>query len=128
MSFPAELKYAASHEWVRVEGGVATVGISHFAQDQLGDVVFVDMPEVGVDVAKGDSVAEVESTKTVSDIYAPLSGKIVAINEALDGSEEQVNSDPYGAGWLFRIELSSPAEVSELMDAAAYVAHVEAQG
>lgn len=127
MSFPSDLKYAASHEWVRIDGDIATVGITFFAQDQLGDVVFVDMPEVGADVSKGDSVAEVESTKTVSDIYAPVSGQVVAVNEALDGDEEQVNKDPYGAGWLFKIKLSDAGELASMMDAAAYQAHVAAQ-
>lgn len=128
MSIPAELKYTPDHEWVRVEGDVVTVGITHFAQDQLGDVVFVDMPEVGADVARGDSVAEVESTKTVSDIYAPVSGTIVEINGELDGNEEQVNKSPYGDGWLFRIRLSDATELDGLMDAATYGAHVDAQG
>lgn len=126
MSFPSDLKYAASHEWVRIDGDIATVGITFFAQDQLGDVVFVDMPEVGADVARGDSVAEVESTKTVSDIYAPVSGQVVEVNEGLDGDEAQVNKDPYGAGWLFRIKLSDAGELSSLMDAVAYQAHVAA--
>jgi glycine cleavage system H protein len=127
MSFPSDLKYAASHEWVRIDGDIATVGITFFAQDQLGDVVFVDMPEVGADVAKGDSLAEVESTKTVSDIYAPVSGQVVEVNEGLDGDEEQVNKDPYGAGWLFKIKLSDAGELGSLMDAAAYQAHVDGQ-
>ncbi|MCK6505323.1 glycine cleavage system protein GcvH [Myxococcota bacterium] len=127
MSFPSDLKYAASHEWVRIDGDIATVGITFFAQDQLGDVVFVDMPEVGADVARGDSVAEVESTKTVSDIYAPVSGQVVEVNEGLDGDEEQVNKDPYGAGWLFKIKVSDAGELGSLMDAAAYQAHVAAQ-
>lgn len=127
MSFPTDLKYAASHEWVRIDGDIATVGITFFAQDQLGDVVFVDMPEVGAEVAKGDSLAEVESTKTVSDIYAPVSGQVVEVNEGLDGDEEQVNKDPYGAGWLFKIKLSDAGELASLMDAAAYQAHVAAQ-
>ena len=127
MSFPSDLKYAASHEWVRIDGDIATVGITFFAQDQLGDVVFVDMPEVGAQVSKGDSLAEVESTKTVSDIYAPVSGQVVAVNEALDGDEEQVNKDPYGAGWLFKIKLSDAGELASMMDAAAYQAHVAAQ-
>lgn len=128
MSIPADLKYTADHEWVRVQGDVATIGITHFAQDQLGDVVFVDMPEVGAEATKGESLAEVESTKTVSDIYAPLSGTVVEINGDLDGAEDQVNKDPYGDGWLFKIQLSDKGELADLMDAAAYTAHVEAQG
>lgn len=125
MSLPSDLKYTESHEWVRIDGDVATVGITDFAQDQLGDVVFVDMPEVGAVVSKGDSIAEVESTKTVSDIYAPLSGTIEAINEDLDGNEELVNKEPYGKGWLFRIKLSDTGEVAGLLDAAAYARVVE---
>ncbi|MFT4976271.1 MAG: glycine cleavage system H protein [Myxococcota bacterium] len=125
MSYPANLKYRDSHEWIRVADGVATVGISAFAQDSLGDVVYVDMPEVGADVAAGDAIAEIESVKAVSDIYAPVSGTIAAINEDLDGSEDSVNSDPYGAGWLFQIKLSDEGELDGLMDAAAYTAHVE---
>ncbi len=127
MSTPSDLHFTESHEWVRVDGDVATIGISHFAQDQLGDVVFVDMPEVGATVSAGDAIAEVESTKTVSDIYAPVSGEVVAINEDLDGNEDRVNSDPYGAGWLFSIKMSDKSQVSNLMDGAAYDAHVEAQ-
>lgn len=125
MSYPADLKYRDSHEWIRVDGLVATVGISHFAQDSLGDVVYVDMPEVGTAVSAGDAIAEIESVKAVSDIYAPVSGEIVAINEDLDGSEGDVNTDPYGAGWLFQIEMSSPEEAAALMDVSAYTAHVE---
>ena len=125
MSYPANLKYRDSHEWIRVADGVATVGISAFAQDSLGDVVYVDMPEVGADVEAGEAIAEIESVKAVSDIYAPVSGTIVAINEDLDGSEDSVNSDPYGAGWLFQIKLSDEGELDGLMDAAAYSAHVE---
>lgn len=128
MSIPADLKYTSDHEWVRVDGDVATVGITHFAQDQLGDVVFVDMPDVDDEVSKGDSVAEVESTKTVSDIYAPVSGTVVEINEDLDGSEELVNKEPYGGGWLFRIKLSDAGELDGLLDAKAYGAHLEDQG
>ena len=125
MSYPADLKYRDSHEWIRVDGLVATVGISHFAQDSLGDVVYVDMPEVGTAVSAGDAIAEIESVKAVSDIYAPVSGEIVAINEDLDGSEGDVNTDPYGTGWLFQIEMSSPEEAAALMDVSAYMVHVE---
>lgn len=124
MSIPTELKYTKSHEWVRIDGDVATVGITFFAQDQLGDVVFVDMPEVGAAVARGDSVAEVESTKTVSDIYAPVSGEIVAVNEDLDGNEELVNKDPYGEGWLFRIKVGDSGELASLLDDAGYKAEI----
>ncbi|MDG1479688.1 MAG: glycine cleavage system protein GcvH [Myxococcota bacterium] len=125
--YPAELKYRESHEWVRVEGDVAIVGISWFAQDSLGDVVYVDMPEVGAEAAAGETISEIESVKAVSDIYAPVSGEIVEINEALEGDEESVNTDSYGAGWLFKIKLSDPGELAALLDAAAYTAHCEAQ-
>lgn len=126
MSYPEDLKYRDSHEWIRVEGDLATVGISHFAQDSLGDVVYVDMPEVGAEVAAGDSCAEIESVKAVSDIYAPVSGEIVAVNEELEGEESNVNEDPYGKGWLFQIKMSDPSEVGALKDAKAYSAHVSA--
>jgi glycine cleavage system H protein len=125
MSYPADLKYRDSHEWVRVEGNTAVVGISHFAQDSLGDVVYIDMPEVGASVSAGESIAEIESVKAVSDIYAPVSGSITAVNEDLDGAEGEVNTDSYGAGWLFKIEMSDASEVAAMMDAAAYTAHVE---
>ncbi len=125
--YPAELKYRESHEWVRVEGDVAIVGISWFAQDSLGDVVFVDMPEVGAEATAGETISEIESVKAVSDIYAPVSGEIVEINEALEGDEESVNTDSYGAGWLFKIKLSDSGELAALLDAVAYTAHCEAQ-
>lgn len=125
MSYPSDLKYSKEHEWVRLDGDVATVGITHHAQDALGDIVYVDLPEVGEDVAAGDSIAEVESVKAVSDIYSPLTGAIVEVNEALDGGEDVVNSDPHGAGWIFKVKLSEPSELDELMDAAAYAALVE---
>ena len=127
MSYPSDLKYTDSHEWIRVEGDVATVGISHYAQDALGDVVFVDLPEEGDDASQGEQAAEVESTKSVSPIYAPLSGEVVAINEDLEDEENcaRVNEDPYGAGWMFKIRLSDPAQLDGLKDAAAYAAYVE---
>lgn len=125
--YPAELKYRESHEWVRVEGDVATVGITWFAQDSLGDVVFVDMPEVGSEATAGETIAEIESVKAVSDIYAPVSGEVVEINEGLEGSEAAVNSDSYGAAWLFKVKLSDPSELDALLDVAAYTAHCEAQ-
>lgn len=112
MNIPSELKYMSSHEWIRVEGpdssgnAVATVGISDFAQDQLGDVVYVELPEVGREVKVGETVAVVESVKTASDIYSPASGKIVEVNSALSGGEEKVNASPYGDGWLFKIRVT----------------------
>ena len=122
---PSELKYATSHEWVRVEAnGEAVVGITEHAQDLLGDMVFVDLPEVGKQVSAGEDCAVAESVKAASDIYSPVSGEILAINEELEGSPELVNSDPYGAGWLFKIKPANPADADALMDEAAYRASV----
>lgn len=120
MNIPPELRYSTDHEWVRIEGTVATVGITEFAQDALGDVVFVEMPERGAVLSAGDSFSEVESTKSVSDIYAPVSGAISEVNDALEGQPELLNSDPYGEGWICRIEIGDPAELDALMDADAY--------
>jgi glycine cleavage system H protein len=125
VNIPDDLRYSAEHEWVRVDGATATVGISDFAQDSLGDVVYVQVPDVGTDVISGASVSEIESTKSVSDIYAPVSGVVTAVNEALADTPELVNQDPYGQGWIMTIELSDPAEVDALLDAAAYRALVE---
>lgn len=124
--FPDNIKYATSHEWVRVDDdGIATVGISHHAQDALGDIVFVDLPELGTTVNAKDEVAVVESVKAASDIYSPVSGEIVAINEALVDAPETVNSQPYDGGWFFKVEISDETELEELMDAEAYAEHVE---
>ncbi len=121
MNLPQELKYVASHEWVRLEDdGSVTVGISDHAQEQLGDVVFVEVPEVGADVEGGDSVAVVESVKTASDIYAPVAGVIKAVNEALVDSPELVNDEAYGEGWLFSMEPSDPREIEDLLSADSY--------
>lgn len=123
--YPEDLKYTSEHEWVRRPGEADSsvrVGITHFAQDALGDIVFASLPEVGAEVEAGTAVGELESTKSVSDVYAPLSGTVVARNEALDGSPELVNSDPYGEGWLFEIVPADAAAVDGLMDAAAYQA------
>jgi glycine cleavage system H protein len=119
---PDDLKYTAEHEWVRLDGSSSTVrvGITDYAQSALGDVVFVSLPEVGAQVTKGSAIGEVESTKSVSDIYAPLSGKITARNDALEGTPELINTAPYGDGWLVEIEVSDPAEQGDLLDAAAY--------
>jgi glycine cleavage system H protein len=117
------LKYAKSHEWIRVDAdGVATVGISEFAQDALGDVVFVELPKSGATVTAGQEVAVVESVKAASDIYSPVSGDIVAVNDALKDKPELLNSSPLDQGWLFRIKMSKAAEVDALLDAAAYTA------
>ena len=123
---PEDLKYTAEHEWVRQGDGVLRVGITDFAQDQLGDIVYVALPEVGAAVAAGDAVGELESTKSVSDVYAPLSGTVSAVNEALDGQPELVNSDPYGEGWLFELEGSDAGALEGLLDASGYQATVEA--
>jgi glycine cleavage system H protein len=120
--FPEDLKYTSEHEWVREGGAAVRVGITDFAQDALGDIVYVSLPEVGTSVEAGASVGELESTKSVSDVYAPVSGTVTARNEALDGTPELVNSDPYGEGWLFEVEVSDPAQLGGLLDAAAYQA------
>ena len=127
MQFPDGLKYTKDHEWVRVEGDVATVGVTDFAQDALGDVVFVDLPEAGEEVAAGDTVAEIESVKAVSDVFSPLTGEIAAVNEDLDGAEESVNEDPYGAGWLFQVKIADASELDGMMDVEAYKAFVAEQ-
>jgi glycine cleavage system H protein len=123
MAYPSDRKYSTDHEWVRVEGGVATVGITHHAQDALGEIVHVELPAVGKSFKKGDSAAEVESVKAVSDVYAPVSGSVVAVNDVLEGNEGTVNSDPHGGGWLFKLELSNAGEVDGLLDADAYGEH-----
>jgi glycine cleavage system H protein len=120
-NIPTDLKYATSHEWIRAEGnGVFTVGITEHAQDLLGDMVFVELPEVGDNVAQGDDCAVAESVKAASDIYAPISGEVVAVNDALNDSPELVNSAPYGDGWMFQIKASDESEVAGLLDAAGY--------
>jgi len=120
MNIPAELRYSSDHEWVRVDGDVVTIGITEYAQDALGDVVFVELPEAGLAVSTGDSFSEVESTKSVSDIYAPVTGAVSAVNDTLESQPELLNSDPYGEGWICRISLSDPTELDALMDADAY--------
>lgn len=120
-NIPSELKYATSHEWVRNEGdGTYTVGISEHAQELLGDMVFVDLPDVGDEVDAGEDCAVAESVKAASDIYAPISGEVVAINEELEDAPEQVNSDAYGDGWLFRVKASDESELANLLDAEGY--------
>jgi glycine cleavage system H protein len=121
-SYPPDLKYHPEHDWARVDGETATLGITWYAQDQLGEVVFFDPPGVGTTVTKDQPYAEVESVKAVSDVVAPLSGEITEVNEALSDSPEQVNEDPYGDGWMVKIRLSNVEEVDELMDASAYEA------
>ncbi len=123
---PAELKYIASHEWIRDEGnGIVTVGVTDFAQEALGDIVFVELPEVGSEVNKDDSIAVVESVKAASDIYSPLSGEIVAINEALIDEPEKANEEPYDGAWFFKIKLSEESEMAALLTAEQYAAECE---
>lgn len=125
-NIPTELKFAASHEWIRPEGdGVYTVGISQHAQELLGDMVFVELPEVGDSVDAGEDCAVAESVKAASDVYSPLTGEVVAVNEELEDAPETVNSDPYGDGWLFKVKASDEGEVGQLMDGEAYLASIE---
>jgi glycine cleavage system H protein len=125
MNVPEQLRYSSDHEWVSRDGDVARIGITDYAQDALGDVVFVQVPEVGAAVKAGDSFGEVESTKSVSDIYAPVSGTVLAVNEALADGPQVVNEDPYGDGWICTIQLDDPSEYDALLDAAAYGALIE---
>jgi glycine cleavage system H protein len=124
MEFPEDLKYSKEHEWVLVEGNVATVGITDYAQDQLGDIVFVELPAVGDKVSKEDAFGVVESVKAVSDIYAPVSGKVLEVNDDLPENPEMLNEDPYGDGWIIKIEMSDRDELDDLMAAAEYEQHV----
>lgn len=125
MDIPDDLRYSSDHEWVRTEDGRVRVGITDYAQDALGDVVFVDLPEVGAHVDKGDSCSEVESTKSVSEIYAPVSGTVVEVNGDLSDNPDRLNEDPYGEGWIFVIELDDPDQLGELVDAEGYRALIE---
>ena len=126
--YPEDLKYTAEHEWIRTPGeaqGSVRVGITHFAQDALGDIVYVSLPEVGETVEAGSTCGELESTKSVSDVYAPVSGEVVARNDALDATPELVNNDPYAAGWLFEVVPSDSSQLDQLLDAATYQAGLE---
>jgi glycine cleavage system H protein len=125
MNIPSNLRYSKDHEWVRPAGDSVTIGITEYAQDALGDVVFVEIPEQGSTVTAGESFTEVESTKSVSDIYAPVTGTIVAVNDALEGEPELLNSDPYGDGWICSIRMSDPAELDALLDDDGYRALTE---
>lgn len=120
MNIPEGLRYTPEHEWVRIDGDVATVGITDFAQDALGDLVYVDLPEVGASLASMQVCCEIESTKSVSEVYAPLAGTVLAVNGELVDAPEQVNTDPYGKGWIFSIRITNPADVDGLLDAAGY--------
>jgi glycine cleavage system H protein len=125
MNIPTELKYLKSHEWLRLEGDIATVGITDFAQDQLGDVVFVELPTVGKTVKAGDATAVVESVKTASDIYSPVSGEVIEVNSSLGDEPEKINSGPYGDGFLFKVRVTGTS--SDLLDAAAYQVIAESE-
>ena len=125
MTVPAHLLYSRDHEWVAIDGTSARIGITDYAQDALGDVVFVQAPAVGTSVTAGETFSEVESTKSVSDIYAPVSGTILAVNDALGAGPDALNTDPYGAGWICEIEMSNPADVEALLDAVGYQALID---
>ena len=122
MNTPTNLKYSKDHEWVKVEGNIATIGITDFAQSQLGDIVFVDIQTEGEELEAGEVFGAIEAVKTVADGLMPVSGKVIEVNAELEGAPESVNSDPYGAGWMIKVEMSYPAEVDDLLDAAAYEA------
>jgi glycine cleavage system H protein len=124
----SEIRFSEDHEWVLVEDGIGTVGITDYAQEQLGDVVFIELPEVGKALAKGDEAAVVESVKAASELYAPLTGEVTEANDALAEDPAQVNSDPMGGGWFFKMSIAEPAELDALMDEAAYKAYVEGLG
>jgi glycine cleavage system H protein len=127
-NIPAELRYASSHEWILLqEDGTAVVGITEHAQDAMGDLVYVEMPDVGAELAAGDEAGVVESVKAASDIYAPVAGEVTAINEKLEEEPELVNNDPYNDGWLFKLKVADPSELENLLDADAYAAQLEAE-
>lgn len=124
MAYPQQYRYTKEHEWIDVQGDTAKIGITDYAQQELGDVVFVELPNAGAKVEKGKSLGSVESVKAVSDIYTPASGQVVEANSELQNKPETINTDPHGAGWLVKIKLGNPAEVNALMDAAAYEAYI----
>jgi glycine cleavage system H protein len=125
MNFPQDLRYTSEHEWVRVtEGNIATIGITDFAQGELGDIVYVDIDSIGNHLNANEVFGSVEAVKTVSDLFMPVDGKVLEVNATLDGSPELVNTDPYGAGWIIKIEMSDPSQLEGLMDAAAYESSV----
>ena len=125
MNVPEDLRYSKEHEWVRVDGETAVIGITDYAQDALGDIVFAELPEVGSELGTGDAAGELESVKAVSDVYMPASGEVLEINEALDGAEDALNTGPYGAGWMFKIRLSDASELDGLMNSEAYKAFLD---
>ncbi len=124
---PEDLKYSEEHEWLRMEGDTAVIGITHFAQDSLGDVVFVELPEVGSDVEQFEKMGEIESVKAVSDLYSPVGGRVVEVNESLNDSPELVNDSPYEEGWMIKVEVSDSSEIQRLMSASEYGTLVEAE-
>lgn len=123
--YPDDLKYSKEHEWVRMDGNIAQIGVTVFAQESLGDVVFVDLPDVGTEIGQFDKFGEIESVKAVSDLFSPVGGKIVATNPGAIDNPETVNSDPYGSGWLIKIEVADPAQLDELMDSETYESTLE---
>jgi glycine cleavage system H protein len=125
MNFPEDMKYTREHEWARVDGNRATIGVTEFAGDQLGDIVYVELPDVGDMVKKGESFGVVESTKAVSELFSPVTGKVIEVNDPLTDAPETINEDPYEEGWMIQVEISSPGELAELMDAAAYTKFVQ---
>ncbi|MGH9691428.1 MAG: glycine cleavage system protein GcvH [Candidatus Acidiferrales bacterium] len=125
--YPEGYRYTKDHEWIKVEGSAATIGITDYAQQELGDVVFVELPKVGAEIKTGQSFGTVESVKAVSEIYAPLSGQITEINSALSDTPEKINQDPHGSAWLVKVRIADPKEANSLMDAAAYQAYIAAQ-
>jgi glycine cleavage system H protein len=127
-SYPEELRYHEEHDWARVDGDQATFGITWYAQDALGEIVFFDPPDVGTQVSKDQSYAEVESVKAVSDVFAPLSGEILKVNDALSESPEMINEDPYGEGWMVKVRLSDPSELDDLLDVNAYRDLLQSEG
>ncbi len=124
MNVPADLKYTSDHEWILMEGDIATIGITDYAQGELGDVVFVELPSVDENFEMGDVAATIEAVKTVADVFLPLSGTIVAVNEALDDESDLINQDAYGAGWILKVKISNPSELESLMSAADYTASI----
>lgn len=120
MDFPENVRYTREHEWITVEGGVGTIGITDYAQSELGDIVFVELPPVGTSVTKGQRFGTVEAVKAVSDLYAPVTGTVTEVNAALERSSEVINSEPYGGGWMIKVKLSNPDELSELLDVSSY--------
>lgn len=120
MNIPADLRYTKDHEWIRVQGAIATIGITDFAQSELGDIVYIDISTLGKDVSEHEVFGTVEAVKTVSDLYMPVAGKVTEVNKILDGSPEKVNADPYGDGWMVKVELKNPADINNLLNATQY--------